>query len=219
MKVDPNILNIIGLLFGIVGGVYLSFDALAPDGLIKALEDVENHKRQLTSVSFVKAITKIFTILLITLAGFLVLQFYVVNDLVLSLALASLSYPTYKAAIKLFSLAFDFAIQLSPAKKFAESGFILKIVKLALILPWVIALTLLLIVNQVICYCITKPVEVISTYIFGGLSFRMLKSVAKTCKIEKEYSFRRRSFFGLMFLCLGFVYQLVATVIMLCASH
>lgn len=219
MKVDPNVLNVIGLLFGIVGGVYLSIDALAPDGLIEALEDVENHKRQLTSVSFVKAITKIFTILLITLAGFLVLQFYVLNNLVTSLALASLSYPTYKLAIKLFSLAFDFATRLSPAKKFAESNFILKIVKLALILPWFIALTLLLIVNQVIFYCITKPVEIISTYIFGGLSFRMLKSVAKTCKIEKEYSFRRRSFLGLMFLCLGFFYQLVATVIMLCASH
>jgi hypothetical protein len=219
MKVDPNVLNVIGLLFGIIGGVYLSIDALAPDGLIEALEDVENHKRQLTSVSFVKAITKIFTILLITLAGFLVLHFYVINDLVTTLVLASLSYPIYKLAIKFFSLAFDFATRLSPAKKFAESSLILKIVKLIFMLPWFITLTLLLIVNQVICYCITKPIEVISTYIFGGLSFRMLKSVGRTCKIEKEYSFRIKSFFGLMFLCLGFFYQLVATVIILCTSH
>jgi len=219
MRLDPNILNVIGLMFGIIGGLWLAIDALAPDSLIEALEDTKNHRRQLTSVSFIFAMRTIFSVLIISSMGAFILSKCVSCDLVTSASYAVLTYPVWTLSSKAVNFAFTLLLKLSPAKNFASSTAIGKIVRLLLILPWFLALTFVFILLQIFHYVISKPIEIFSTYILSALVFRLLTSAAQTSKIEKEYSFRRKAFFGVMLMCVGFFYQLLATVIMTSASH
>jgi len=215
MKLDPNYLNIAGQILNLIGGLFLTVDALGALEFMKQLEAKDNvTASRMARLGFVASTNSVLVYIFVCFLGFiLAIILLPSNRVVLGLLLAPFTYPVWKLFVHIGELLQKLVERVGPHHYFAAKGCFSQIIQFLLLIPWSILFLSVALVAILLRFGLDLPLRWLSERVVGRFILLVFHQLATVQETERRFFFRKNAFVGLIFVLFGFAYQLMATIV------
>ncbi len=219
--IDPTWLVVAGMLFSVVGAILLACDALGAPEFIAAIDQANDPTKARTArLGFIVTINNAGVA---TLSSVLILVALSLSnrriDPVLLLVIAPAFYFGWRTVAHVAGWLHKLMTWIGTllAKKGAREriGCVLHPV---LALLWIVAMIVPFLGYMVLNFGIDVPLRAVSEYAVAPVVLRAVRRIAQRVQSDRKWLLRRYAVYGTLWLLLGFVYQLIGTLLYLLRS-
>jgi hypothetical protein len=219
---DPNWLTLFGAVLGLIGSALLSIDALGAPDFLAALKSDREITRRMTELGFKALINRIVIYLTISLVSFLTILVLTGGRIVFASVLAPWPYFPWRL-VCWFTLWLERKLRKlgpRPARTFRRSktpwG---RAVNWFHLLSWLFVYLIVTPTAIFINYLMTLPITAISELVTVPLVARLYTLSARVVAGEKKWHLKANALVGSLLILFGFLYQFVATVMVMLAGN